>query len=80
MRSCLNLLDKGFKNYYKRVKEGASKVGFPRFKPRRRMHSFDCPKGSFQLREGKKGWTVNIKGFAPFYVNDIPKVKSSWFV
>ena len=73
MRSCLNRLDKAFKNYYKRVKEGASKVGFPRFKPRRRMRSFDCPTGSFQLRERKKGWTVNVKGFDPFYVNDIPQ-------
>ena len=73
VRSCLDRLDKAFKNFFRRVKKGKKKPGFPRFKSRGRMRSFDCPKGSFRLREHKKGWTVNIKGLEPFIVNDIPQ-------
>ena len=71
-RSCLNRLDEAFKSFFRRVKESKKKPGFPRFKTRRRMRSFDCPKGSFRLREHKKGWAVNIKGLEPFIVRDIP--------
>ena len=72
LRSCLNRLDEAFKSFFRRVKEGKKKPGFPRYKSRRRMRSFDCPKGGFRLREHKKGWSVNIKGLEPFIVSDIP--------
>ena len=72
-RSCLNRLDEAFKSFFRRVKEGKKKPGFPRFKTRRRMRSFDCPKGHFRLREHKKGWAVNIKRLEPFVVSDIPQ-------
>ena len=48
---------------FRRVKEGKSKPGFPRYKSRRRMRSFDCPKGGFRLQEHQKGWAVKIKGW-----------------
>ena len=73
LRFSLNRLDKAFKNFLSGVKDGEAKPGFPRFKPRGRMRSFDSRQGSFGLREHEKGWTVNIKEFEPFLVSDVPQ-------
>ena len=73
LRSILNRLDRAFKSFFRRVKEGKGKPGFPRFKSRGRVRSFDCQKGSFRIREHKRGWAVTIKGLEPFIVSDIPQ-------
>ena len=62
-RSALRRLDKAFQSFFRRVKAGA-KPGFPRFKPARRMRSFET--GQFSVHT--KGWvhSVSIKGIGKF--------------
>ena len=50
-RSALRRIDRAFKSFFRRVKEKAKKPGYPRYKSRNRMRSFDCPAGGFTIRE-----------------------------
>ena len=75
VRSALCRIDRGFKSFFRRVKEGAKKPGYPRYKSRNRMRSFDCPAGGFTIRESGNRWAVRIKGLEPFIVKSIPDGK-----
>ena len=75
VRSALRRIDRGFKSFFRRVKEGAKKPGYPRYKSRNRMRSFDCPVGGFTIRETGNRWAVRIKGLEPFIVKSIPEGK-----
>ena len=60
-RDALDRLDKAFANFFRRVKEGKEKPGFPRFKSFRRWHSF----GLFIQGSGKtiiKGNRIHVSG------------------
>ena len=74
-RSALRRVDYAFKSFFRRVKEGAKKPGYPRYKSRNRMRSFDCPAGGFTIREVGNRWAVCIKGLEPFIVKSIPEGK-----
>jgi len=49
----LRRLDKAFQNFFRRVKEGKEKAGFPRFKSRRRYDSFTYAQSGFESKAGK---------------------------
>ena len=51
----LDRVDKAFKAFFRRVKEGKGKTGFPRFKSARRFDSFDwqVSRGSHVAKNGK---------------------------
>lgn len=53
LQDVLKRLDKAYKAFFTRVKKGAGKVGFPRFKGRNRYASFTYPQSGFKL-EGNK--------------------------
>ena len=72
-RSALRRINRAFNNFYRRCEEKAKKLGYPRFKPRHRMKSFDCPKGGFRIRESGNRWAILIKGLKPFVVKNIPE-------
>ena len=72
-RSVLRRIDRAFNNFYRRCKEKAKKPGYPRFKPRHRMKSFDCPKGGIRIRESGNRWAILIKGLKPSIVKNIPE-------
>ena len=74
-RSAFRRIDRAFKSFFRRVKEGAKKPGYPRYKSRNRMRSFDCPAGGFTIRESGNRWAVRIKGLEPFIVKSIPDGK-----
>ena len=74
-RSALRRIDRAFKSFFRRVKEKAKKPGYPRYKSRNRMRSFDCPAGGFTIRESGNRWAVRIKGLEPFIVKSIPDGK-----
>ena len=42
-QATMRRLDKAFSNFFRRVKEGAAKVGYPRFKGRDRFDSIEFP-------------------------------------
>ena len=62
-RSALRRLDKAFQSFFRRVKAGA-KPGFPRFKPARRMRSFET--GQFSIHTKGRVHSVSIKGIGKF--------------
>ena len=76
-RSALRRVDYAFKSFFRRVKEGAKKPGYPRYKSRNRMRSFDCPAGGFTIRESGNRWAIGIKGLEPFIVKSIPEGRSN---
>jgi putative transposase len=53
LQNVLKRLDRGFQNFFRTVREGADKAGFPRFKARHRYKSFTYPQGGWKL-EGDK--------------------------
>lgn len=53
LQNVLKRLDRGFQNFFRRVREGADKAGFPRFKSKHRYNSFTYPQGGWKL-EGDK--------------------------
>ena len=68
-------LNLAFKKYDERIRSGV-KVGKPRFKPYHRMRSFDVDynyaKNKSMIRRKSKRWEINIKGFGPIYVKELP--------
>ena len=62
-RSALNRLHKAFQNFFARVKAG-KKSGFPRFKGRGRVRSFEYPNPPVK-RKGER-WVLNVKGVGKF--------------
>ena len=71
--SALRRFDIAFRNFFRRCKEKAKKLVFPRFNSRHRMKSFDCTKGGFRIRESGNSWAILIKGIKPFIVKNIPE-------
>ncbi len=53
LQNVLKRLDRGFQNFFRRVREGAVKAGFPRFKSKHRYNSFTYPQSGWKL-EGDK--------------------------
>jgi len=52
-RDALDRLDKGFKAFFRRVKSGEGKPGFPRFKPAQRWHSFSVGEPGQCVQNGR---------------------------
>lgn len=52
-RDALDRLDKGFKAFFRRVKSGEGKPGFPRFKPAQRWHSFSVSNPGKCIKKGR---------------------------
>ncbi len=53
LQNVLKRLDRGFQNFFRRVRDGAVKAGFPRFKSKHRYNSFTYPQSGWKL-EGDK--------------------------
>ena len=49
----LRRLDKAFQNFFRRVKNGDKKAGYPRFHGRNRYDSFTYPQSGFKIKDGK---------------------------
>jgi putative transposase len=49
----LRRLDKAFQNFFRRVKNGDSKAGYPRFQGKNRYDSFTYPQTGFKITDGK---------------------------
>ncbi|WP_018703509.1 RNA-guided endonuclease InsQ/TnpB family protein [Anaeromusa acidaminophila] len=62
-------LDKAYKNFFRRVKQGTEKPGFPKFKGRQHYDSFCYPQSGFNLGEShlqlSKIGTIKIKLHRP---------------
>lgn len=54
LQETLKRLDKSFSNFFRRVKNGESKVGFPRFKSDNRYNSFCYPQSGFGISKNEK--------------------------
>jgi putative transposase len=54
LQETLKRLDKSFSDFFRRVKNKESKVGFPRFKPENRFNSFCYPQAGFGISKDKK--------------------------
>jgi len=52
-REVIRRLDKAFQNFFRRVKNGEKKVGYPRFQGKNRYDSFKCPQSDFKIKDGK---------------------------
>jgi putative transposase len=61
-REALDRLDKAFKNFFRRVKEGTGKPGFPRFKAASRWNSFGVSQPGMVIKNGCK---VFVSGIGP---------------
>jgi len=53
LQETVKRVDKSFKNFFRRVKAGEKKVGYPRFKSARRYDSFTYPQRGFKLNGTK---------------------------
>jgi putative transposase len=53
LQDTLKRLDKSFKNFFRRVKNG-EKAGFPRFKAKNRFNSFCYPQSGFKITNNQK--------------------------
>ena len=49
----LRRLDKAFQNFFRRVKNGEKKAGYPRFQGKNRYDSFTYPQTGFKIKDGK---------------------------
>ena len=49
----LRRLDKAFRNFFRRVKNGDKKAGYPRFQGKNRYDSFAYPQTGFKIKDGK---------------------------
>ncbi len=49
----LRRLDKAFRNFFRRVKNGDKKAGYPRFQGKNRYDSFTYPQPGFKIKDGK---------------------------
>jgi len=53
LQDVLRRVDRAFKNFFRRIKAGASEPGYPRFKSRDRYDSFTFPQSGFAFTNGK---------------------------
>lgn len=53
LQDMLKRVDKAFQNFFRRVKQGEEKAGYPRFKGYNRYDSFTYPQSGFNLNENK---------------------------
>jgi putative transposase len=60
-RDGLRRLDAGFKNFFRRCREGAKRKGFPKFKSAARYNSFTLANGYNAVKDGR----VSITGIKP---------------
>ena len=49
LQDTLRRLDKSFENFFRRVKNGTKKAGYPRFKPSFKYNSFTYPQSGFEI-------------------------------
>ena len=54
VQDVLRRLDKAFQNFFRRVKNGDKKAGYPRFQGRNRYDSFTYPQSGFKILEDGK--------------------------
>lgn len=54
LQNVLKRLDKSYKRFFDRCKQGAKRVGFPRFKSFNRYHSFTYPQSGFRITSNNK--------------------------
>ena len=59
-RDALDRLDKAYSNFFRRVKEGSEKPGFPRFKSADRWNSFAIAKPARVIRHGCKIYVSGV--------------------
>ena len=52
-QNVLRRLDKAFQNFFRRVKNGEKKAGYPRFQGKNRYDSFTYPQTGFKIKDGK---------------------------
>jgi len=52
LQATLKRLDRAFQNFFRRVKDGDKKPGYPRFKGKYRYHSFIYPQSGFGIKAG----------------------------
>lgn len=60
LQDVLRRLDKSFKAFFERVKQGKGKAGFPRFKPAQRYRSLTYPQSGFELLSNGHIWVSRI--------------------
>jgi len=65
LQDVIQRLDKAYKSFFQRVKQGNGKVGFPRFKSRNRYGSFTLKQAGWKL-EGRYLYIKNIGRFKLF--------------
>ena len=53
LQEVVTRLDKAYDNFFRRVKSGKEKVGFPKFKGRQHYDSFCYPQSGFSLKDNK---------------------------
>ena len=73
----LRRLDKTFQNFFRRVKNGDKKVGYPRFQGRNRYDSFTYPQTGFKIKDGKLHLS-KIGAIRIFQHREIEGKISSW--
>jgi len=65
LQDVIQRLDKAYKSFFQRVKQGKVKVGFPRFKSKNRYDSFTLKQSGWQL-EGRSLHIKNVGRFKLF--------------
>lgn len=89
LQETLRRLDKSFSNFFRRIKNGESKVGFPRFKSDNRYNSFCYPQSGFGIsKDGKRIKLSKIGEIKLKYSREVENIKTcrvtrnvdQWFV
>ena len=62
LQDTVKRVDKSFKNFFRRVKAGEKKAGYPRFKSARRYDSFTYPQSGFKLSKDSKKLSLSKIG------------------
>lgn len=62
LQDTVSRVDKSFQNFFRRIKTGEKKVGYPRFKSARRYDSFTYPQSGFKLSSDGKKLTLSKIG------------------
>ena len=77
IQDVLRRVDKAYKNFYRRVKNGSRKVGFPRYKGRNRYDSFTYPQyGNGVKLKDEKLYLSKIGDIRIFLHRDIPEAST----
>ncbi len=70
LQDVIERLDKAYKSFFQRIKQGNGKAGFPRFKSKNRYDSFTLKQTGWKL-EGRYLYVKNIGRFKLFLSRDI---------